>query len=195
MKQYIIVDWLKSFLKKEICANLKQGYENLCCWKCSYNSSVQIVVDHGQKKAQSSIPSMYTNWRWKFLSQNNPVLIRSMRRFNIWVKKGFFNHFPNSKQLFPCSLVYMWFALICSFTLSLSVHVISCIQLLVDDVISLQRSLKLSIYFFPSDHMFPQLNSVLQTPGRYMLIPFLRKFWKLYYQHLTYPYKLAENGF
>ena len=123
----------------------------------------------------------------KFLSQNNPVLIRSMRRFNIWVKKGFFNHFPNSKQLFPCSLVYMWFALICSFTLSLSVHVISCIQLLVDDVISLQRSLKLSIYFFPSDHMFPQLNSVLQTPGRYMLIPFLRKFWKLYYQHLTYP--------
>ena len=92
---------------------------------------------------------MYTNWRWKFLSQNNPVLIRSMRRFNIWVKKGFFNHFPNSKQLFPCSLVYMWFALICSFTLSLSVHVISCIQLLVDDVISLQRSLKLSIYFFP----------------------------------------------
>ena len=39
---------------------------------------------------------MYTNWRWKFLSQNNPVLIRSMRRFNIWVKKGFSNHFPNS---------------------------------------------------------------------------------------------------
>ena len=52
------------------------------------------------------------------------------------------------KQLFSCSLGHMWFALICFFTLALIVHVISYIQLLVDDVISLQRSLKLSKIFF-----------------------------------------------
>ena len=60
---------------------------------------------------------MYTNWRWKFLSQNNPVLIRSMRRFNIWVKKGLFNHFPNSsvasrkETAFP---LLSWVHVICS---------------------------------------------------------------------------------
>ena len=70
------------------------------------------------------------------------------------------------KRLFPCSPGYMWFALICSFTL-LSVLVISCIQLLVDDAISLQRSLELSICLFwsnhTSDHKFPLLNATTRS--------------------------------
>ena len=59
------------------------------------------------------------------------------------------------KQLLSCSLGHMWFALICFFTLSLIVHVISYIQLLVDNAISLQRSLKLSKFF------------LRQTPGEF----------------------------
>ena len=60
---------------------------------------------------------MYANWPWKFLSQNNLVLITSMRRRNIWVKKGFFNHFPNvsvasrKETAFP---LLSWVHVICS---------------------------------------------------------------------------------
>ena len=68
------------------------------------------------------------------------------------------------KQLFPCSPGYMWFALICSFTL-LSVHVISCMQLPVDDAISLQLSLKIpNMLFFPTVKLsfkLPQMQILL----------------------------------
>ena len=66
------------------------------------------------------------------------------------------------KQLFPCSPGYMWFALICSFTL-LSVHVISCMQLPVDDAISLQLSLKIpNMLFFPTVKLSFKLSQMHQ---------------------------------
>ena len=112
---------------------------------------------------------MYANWPWKFLSQNNLVLITSMRRRNIWVKKGFFNHFPNvsvasrKETAFP---LLSWVHVICSdissFTL-LSVHVISCMQLPVDDAISLQLSLKISnMLFFPTVKLSFKLSKMHQ---------------------------------
>ena len=60
---------------------------------------------------------MYTNGRWKFLLQNNPVLIRSMRRCNIWVKKGFFYHFPNSSVASRKEIAFpllSWVHVVCS---------------------------------------------------------------------------------
>ena len=108
---------------------------------------------------------MYTNGRWKFLSQNNPVLIRSMRRCNIWVKKGFFNHFPNSivasreEIAFP---LLSWVHVVCS---DMFHHIIerTC------DIMHPTPSWwwhfavtfpKLSMcFFFPSDRQFPQFLS------------------------------------
>ena len=115
---------LFEFFLKKVSTNWKQSFENSCCWKCSNYTLVQRVVDHGHRRAWSSIPSMFTEWRRKFLLENNPVLIRSVRRFDILVMKDFFNHFPNNSFASSIETAFPLFAWVHVTSSNMFLHII-----------------------------------------------------------------------